>query len=103
MLHRLPQFKHDNSTYRGARLIHWLALKRDAAGLRKRQEGLGQARDLTCTREDGNGHTTEVRDRSIVFSTVTSKVLALTLALDMDTFGHGWEGQTQMVIMLLGN
>ena len=103
MLHNVASFEYNNSTYREARLIHWLVLKRDVAGLKDRQEELGQARELTCTREDGNGHTTEVRDRSLVFSTVTSKVLVLSLALDMDGFGHGWEGQTEMVIMLLGN
>ena len=84
-------------------MIHWLVLKRDVTGLRERQEDLGQARDLTCTRQDGSGHTTEVRDHSFVLLTITFKVLALSLALDMDGFVDGWEGQTEMVIMLLGN
>ena len=51
LLQELPQFQHDNFTYSGARLIHWLVLQGDVAGLRERQEELGQARDLTCTRQ----------------------------------------------------
>ena len=60
LLQELPQFQHDGSTYRGARLIHWLVLQRDVAGMRERQEELRQCRDLTCTRQDEMGDTKEV-------------------------------------------
>ena len=103
LLHKVAPYQHENYTYRAASLIHWLVLKRDVAGLKERQEELGEARDLTCTRQDGSGHTTEVRDDSLVLLTITFKVLALSLALDVDGFVDGWEGQTEMVIMLLGN
>ena len=61
MLHRVAPFQHENSTFSGARLIHWLVVQGDVAGLRTRQEELGQARDLTCTREYETGDTKEVQ------------------------------------------
>ena len=57
MLHNVASFQHDNSTYRGARLIHWMVLQGDVAGVRERQEELGQARNLTCTTQDEDGDT----------------------------------------------
>ena len=55
----------------GARLVHWMVLQGDVAGLRKRQEELGQARDLTCSRTDRDGDTQEVKDDSIIVSNVS--------------------------------
>ena len=68
LLQELPQFQHDGSTYRGAWLIHWLVLKRDVAGVRERQEELGQCRDLTCTRQDEMWDTKEVRRKRTCMS-----------------------------------
>ena len=56
LLQKLPHFQHDDFTYSGARLVHWMVLQGDVAGLRERQEELGQAGDLTCN-EQWSGYT----------------------------------------------